>query len=220
MPRKTSMPIDRYKPMAQKGPAPTRSVMSEARKSWVRLSQVEIIEYNHHGDFIDTIHPDATDLRLKYKEMIPEDGDNIVIYFIARHGGRIGIVLSDFTSKELDAFELMIAKLVSAARPIVAARDEIVQEGYEQYGDDSNIRLYRDVPRIVIRKGTSREHDKGVLDGPEGDAAPLWHRGNPNGIPGAVRGSVAERDPFDGGPEDDDEEDGEPSGVRQVGEPF
>ena len=86
MPRKTSMPIDRYTPMIapgmRRGQGRARSTMSKARRMWLRLSTVEVVEYNHFGDFIDTIHPDAADLRMKYKSTLPEDGDDFVLYFV------------------------------------------------------------------------------------------------------------------------------------------
>lgn len=224
MPRKTSMPIDRYTPMIapgmRRGQGRARSTMSKARRMWLRLSTVEVVEYNHFGDFIDTIHPDATDLRMKYKDNLSEDGDDFVLYFVKPNRKTFSIRVTDMTLPELDLFQEFLNRVIDKARPVVAVKDEIVQEGYDRYGDDTNIRLYREVPRIVTRQGSLDEHGEGVQDGPEGDDAPLQGGGDSTGGPGEHRSELVEPDEGDGGTEDNSEKDRKFARIREVGSPF
>lgn len=78
--------------------------------------------------------------------------------------GTVGMDLSALTSQELEAFRQAILIATEASKPVVETLDQKAMND-EQAGDDSNTRLYRGLPRLVIRPGTLGPHDPSLLLG-------------------------------------------------------
>src|SRR5690606_6161238 len=112
--------------------------------------------------------------------------------------------LTALTHEEFVLFKEIVTMALDMAEPIILERDRKAQHAFDN-GDDSFARVYRQVPRLVVRQRPVGADDQGVHDGPEGDA-PGAGGGEPSG--GGVRGGgaeLADGQPQDRGPQDDGE---------------
>ena len=125
--------------------------MSEGRRAWTSVSGIEIIEYDKPGIFKAGISESYTGMRDKYAELVGTDEDEIQLT-LKTNKANVYVNLSSLTEAELNAIQKVINIAIDKALPIVRARDQIVKEMYDEYGDDSQLRLYRDVPKVFTRK--------------------------------------------------------------------
>lgn len=89
--------------------------------------------------------------------------------------------LSGMTTEELEATRQFFNHLFNLVDPVVRERDKVANDAYENEGDDSYTRLYRDVPQFVVRERPQREYSQGIHDGPEDDAPLLRGDGSSDG---------------------------------------
>lgn len=85
-----------------------------------------------------------------------EAGHDVVVRMRAQNRV-VSAKLSDMTRDELAATKEFWDISFAQAQSIVEARDRIAQEAFAN-GDDSYHRLYRQVPRILVREGTKFTH--------------------------------------------------------------
>lgn len=105
------------------------------------------------GEFMDGIPEGAVHLVKEYEEVSGHPNGEEVFLNFERDRARFSILLTEMTETELDAFQDFIALVTEAARPIVRAKDQIVKELFDEYGDDSFPRVYRGVPKLHVRQG-------------------------------------------------------------------
>lgn len=167
---------EKYPTMAdiKKGHKKSAPILSR-RRSWILLPNVTVVEHGYPGNFrkflIDEGDKDLFEL---LDSAQPQPGDNEVALEFARGNLKLFIGLTSLTAKELQVFENLVARAISRARPIVEAKDAVAKELYDRHGYDSDLRIYRDVPKLYVRKGAESEYDKGVLVRSRGDAEGSW----------------------------------------------
>lgn len=132
---------------------------NKGRDSWAQLNGTEFTLFVGDGD--------------------PENDDHIEtpgipsVRVLIRNGNRAPtpITLSNMTANELEVMRLFWERAISTARPICAALDERAQDNLQggTDDDDSLLRLYRPVPRLIVRNGHEPTHRAGLLVGPESD---------------------------------------------------
>lgn len=130
-----------------------------------------------------------------------EPGPTIRLSF-PKNGRILNYTLTSLTSEELALFRELMNLALDLAEPIVEQRDKAAQDAYEN-GDDSFVRIYRQVPRLVVRDGALRANSgslrKRSEDSPEGPGAG-------DAGPGRLRGvghELVDGEPKDGGAQDD-----------------
>lgn len=92
------------------------------------------------------------------------DKGRLDAHLLVRHSkAKIGtmVCLSDLTMDELLAVREFIDIALANTAPTVEERDREADETYDQ-GDDANRRLYRAVPRILVREG-EKYSDRPIL---------------------------------------------------------
>ena len=80
--------------------------------------------------------------------------DHDVVVRLSCKRGLVSIKLTSCTGDELNALKEFWDIAFANAQPIVELRDKIAQEAMEHDGDDSYTRLYRPLPRVVVREGS------------------------------------------------------------------
>jgi hypothetical protein len=138
--------------------------MSENRAAWVRTA-TGVLAYQRYL-------PGEED---HDKEL----GPNIVLYIPVPGRRPTTINLTAMTLPELEAVKEFLDFIIEEARPVVAERDRIANEAYEQ-GDDSFVRVYRDAPQLIIRSRYEHKQHQGVPDGSEDVSAGSGGDGSPD----------------------------------------
>lgn len=70
---------------------------------------------------------------------------------------------SAMTEVELKATREFFTHLFDLADPIVRERDKVAHDANDQ-GDDSYVRVYRDLPQFVIREREERQDSEGIRE--------------------------------------------------------
>ena len=170
-----------------------RGKMTVARRSWVSIDNLTLVELAHPDPvFIASLQ--EGDLRDSYVESIDQDREGVRLD-IRTGSARLSLPLDGYTVPELLVMRYFISRVIESALPTAMARDKIAQEAYDEYGDDSHLRLYRRVPKVSYRKGDVAAHSQGLLGGPE-DAAELADGGGDHAGAGLRDdgGGMVERD--------------------------
>jgi len=189
--------------------------MNAARRAWLRLDRLLVVVYRFPGSFLGELPEGARQVD-EYAPLIDEYGDEVTLTFVQGRQ-RFSVNLTNFTAQELLAFENFITATIARARPVTIARDRIVQEVYDEQGDDSFTRLYRTVPELYVRKGEVGQYSTGVQRGPQ-DAAEVPGTGYVvTPVLGVVDRQMAERDARDLLAADDGAEADLAAGVQPVG---
>lgn len=96
---------------------------------------------------------------------VPESDDGthqrILISLIGRYKN-VTFDLTSLTEVELAAFRETILIATDAAKPIVELLDQKARDD-ELNGDDSDTRLYRGIPTVVVRKGALKQYSEELL---------------------------------------------------------
>lgn len=98
---------------------------------------------------------------------VPDSNDETyqrVMLTLSRQYSQVTIDLTGLTVVELQAFRETVLIATDVALPIVEALDQKARDD-ELNGDDSDNRLYRGLPTVVVRKGALREYSEGLLLG-------------------------------------------------------
>lgn len=139
----------------------------------------------------------------------PEDeerkGEQRVVLTLVRgasgSNNSVTIDLTALTREELLAFRETVAIATEVAEPLVVKRDQDAMERMDA-GDDSDPRIYRGLPTMVVRAGALREYDQGVLGRRQDVLSGIGYNKLPgNGVPGPGS-SVDESVQEDAGTED------------------
>ena len=88
----------------------------------------------------------------------------IILSIMHGKGTNVAIDLTHLTLAELIAFRETVAIATEVAEPIVRQRDLEAQEKAEN-GDDSDDRIYRAVPTVVVRERALNSYNESVLNG-------------------------------------------------------
>jgi hypothetical protein len=185
------MPRSRYRPGLRNNKY-RKGKFAEERTAWVDTAL---------GQLILMIYPEITDLE---EDEITESGPTVKILIPRYTGTTVYWDLTHLTSEELEATKQFMDLAFETARPIVEERDRIANEAFSR-GDDSFSRVYRAVPKLVVRPRQEREHSEGVLDGPS-DVPPSGESDLGPGADGGVRragGELADEGQVQGSTEDD-----------------
>lgn len=97
------------------------------------------------------------------------DKERLDAHMLVRHAkAKVGtmVCLTDLTMDELLAVKEFIEIALANAAPTVEERDREADTNYVK-GDDTNRRIYRAVPRILIREGKKYTHRPQLLRGYE-----------------------------------------------------
>ena len=191
----------KYTPMRSDKPKQRASgSLTTSRKAWTTLNNLKVTIFSLHDEkFTDELPEELKD---KYSKFVGDD--DVVTIQLSTGFKSFGVSLTNFTGEELAVFKEMFNHAIELAAPVVAARDAITQEAYDEFDDDSFDRLYREVPRVLVRKGDGGEHDSRLLDRLAGTGA-MVQRGRAPREAGSIDG------PVDHGDEGRDEaEDTEP----------
>lgn len=109
------------------------------------------------------LHVTGMEMVLLLEANLKDEG-RLDAHLLVRHAkAQIGtmVCLSDLTMDELLAVREFIDIALTNAAPTVEERDRKADETYDQ-GDDADRRLYRAVPRILVREG-EKYTDRPVL---------------------------------------------------------
>lgn len=138
------------------------SKVSENKLAWVKLSNVTISFFRQGGEFFEGL-PEGSPQVEQYREFTEGDGDQIVLT-VDTHKSLVSIPLSELTAGELRVLGNFMNTAINQALPVAEARDRISQEVLNDYDDDSNTRVYRGVPELLVRKGKGGEYNQGVWE--------------------------------------------------------
>lgn len=170
----------------------TKGQFDPARFAWT---------LNNIGEFMILVNP---------VEDGSQAGPSVRIFSpIARRNYNVSWDLTGLTEDELVALKQIFDTAFEWALPVVQQRDKDAADAFER-GDDSQIRVYRQVPQLVFRKRPEQEYGQSVLHRPE-NVSPVDDDGStdPGSDSDGVLGSgdgVAERDEGVLEPEDDGSE--------------
>lgn len=168
--------------------------ISKSRYAWIQtyIGQFVLMRYEEPEDLPEEDAPKGS----------AEPGPTIRLMLPNRRGKSIYFNLTALTHRELMLLKRLFDMAFEQAEPIVKMRDKAADDAFER-GDDSFIRVYRQVPRLVIRKGAVGSDRQGVYDRPE-DVPPGSEQGG--GDAGRVPGDgdeLADGESSGGGPQDD-----------------
>lgn len=152
-----------------------RGIYVESRHAWVNtiLGQLALYIYEEGTEIAEnTIEPGPT-----VKVLIPR-----------YKGPTVHWDFSALTLEELTELRKFFDVAFDAAEPVVRMRDKAAADALAE-GNDSFSRVYRQVPKLVVRQRAKREHGEGVQYGPE-DV--LESSGLNGGSSGGVRGPSGE----------------------------
>lgn len=121
---------------------------SKSRIAWMNPEQMEVVLYEsrHGDDGYEAFYEDLPDFYLSIKKT---------------GKAPTTIRLSNFTTEELDLLGEFFQLAIEKARPNCIERDARAKKEFED-GDDSQFRLYRDVPKIFERPRSERPDDQGI----------------------------------------------------------
>ena len=179
--------------------------MSKNKWAWVRLyfGVFQIwADYSEKEDGTKT--DEVIDLKMMY--VVP--------------GGRRQPVtwnLTACTEEELIALKHLWDTAIEWALPVARQRDKEARDAFAN-GDDSHVRIYREVPQLVYRSGPEHQYGEGVQHGPEDAAGVPRDSADPSRGVRDVRPDVAEPDTGNGEPQNDGPEVDLTPELRQVGE--
>lgn len=128
--------------------------MSDNRIAWLRtmIGQFVILEYE------DELASDKREIGPDIRLMLTRPTGRAILYNFTA-----------LTAAELEETRKFFNLLFDKAEPVVKLRDKVAEDAYAS-GDDSYIRIYRDVPQFVVRERPVRKDSKGVRLRSEGDA--------------------------------------------------
>lgn len=175
------------------------SKVAEGKLAWVRVNTISVSFFRSVSEFLDGL-PKGSKQAEEYKPLTEGDGDQIVLT-VETYNSLSTIPLSEMTVAELKTLQLFIDTAISEALPIAEARDRISEEVLNDYGDDSNARVYRAVPELSVRKGKGGEHNTSLWKRLEGTEAVLRFPGQRRQL-ADDSSEVADSDASDGGTQD------------------
>lgn len=138
-------------------------------------------------------------------EATKEPGPTVKVLIPRHKGPTVHWDLTALTMEELDMLREFFRVAFDTAEPIVRERDRMAQDALAE-GNDSFSRVYRQVPQLVVRPRTEREHGESVLDRsedvPESDTDGRDDSSTPGGVRGPG-GELADDGTSDSGGQDD-----------------
>jgi hypothetical protein len=132
--------------------------MSETREAWIDMPRFSAILFEGYSE-------DTREWKEAQGHKILEyDPDLPPVKIEIRYPGRRNSVtfnLTGMTAQELEEFKKFWDYAFEKARPICESLDEKAKEAYDN-GDDAYARLYRTIPRFIIRQRSESEHGTGI----------------------------------------------------------
>jgi hypothetical protein len=147
----------------------------------------------------------------------PELGPDVLLYLRYRmnYTSTMYIDLTKLTEGELDAFKQMVLDTIELARPIVQHRDKVDQDNYND-GNDSDPRIYRQVPQLIRRPWAVGIDPQSVLQRLEDIPQRAGNDRTPLDPDGVERRPMVKPDTQGGEPQDDAAPTDESEGVREL----
>lgn len=119
------------------------------------LGQMVGLIHNNHEESDPLADPEQ-------EPITPEYGPEIFLILPQPNRAAVKWHLTKLTLDELKVTRQLLNLLFDLAEPICDERDRIANHAYENEGDDSFLRVYRDVPQFVIRERALESNYKGV----------------------------------------------------------
>lgn len=145
------MPERRFRPGHRSNPqARGTGKLSDRRYAWLSttIGQFVIMYFDENNE-----------------DNLDEETGPTIRLFLPRHGGRpISFNFTALTHEEFVLLKQFFDILFELAEPVVLERDRVAQDAAAE-GDDSFARLYRAVPRLVVRERTIRKDGSGISSG-------------------------------------------------------
>lgn len=138
-------------------------------------------------------------------------GQRVILSITHGVNKTVRIDLTALTYPELLALRETINIATEVAEPICQSLDNKAAEKMNHDGDDSDERIYRPLPTVVVRKGTLREYDQGILDRRKDVLSGVQYQLLPGGRPKGFGSNLDNREEDDSVAEDDAPSNGEPS---------
>ncbi len=174
--------------------------VSENKLAWVKINTITMSFFRQDGEFLEGL-PESEDIRAEYRGYTEDDGDQMVLT-VETYNSLSSIPLSEMTYNELMTLKMFVSTAIDEALPVASVRDRLSQEALDDYGDDSNARIYRSVPELFVRKGKGGEYNQSIWERSAGSYAMVKFPGRARQLPDDD-GAVAQRHEGDGIPEDD-----------------
>jgi hypothetical protein len=131
-----------------------------------------------------------------------EPGPTVKVLIPRYKGPTVHWDLSALTMEELTELREFFNVAFDTAEPVVRMRDKVAADALAE-GNDSFARVYRQVPKLVVRQRKKREHSEGVQHGPEDVLEGGGVDGSSSGGVRGPSGELADGGTSEGGPEDD-----------------
>lgn len=136
--------------------------MSENRIMWLET---------FIGQFVVLMYPEGfRDESDDVPAIKTEPGPTIRLMIPGKTRQPVYFTFTALTSEELASLRELFNRMFDMVEPIVEHRDKAAQDAYDQ-GDDTITRLYRQVPRLIVREGAIREHSISLRERPSGPPA-------------------------------------------------
>lgn len=148
------------------------------------------------GNMVLMVYPEGHESGSK-----TEAGETVRILIPRPGRAAVSLDLTHLTEQELDLLQEFFTLAFETARPVARHRDKDAQDAFAR-GDDSFSRIYRQVPRMVVRERKERTDGQGVQHGSEDVSVGDGDPGGPTGVRGAL-GQMADNEPEQGEPQDD-----------------
>ena len=137
-----------YKPGEQRDWRYRGGRMSENKVAWLDYSQGQVLLFVNENE-------------------VQSDHDVILHFFTYRGKRPFTLPLTSLTKEELDKLKELIDFAHTWAEPITEERDKVAQDAFDK-GDDTIARVYRQVPKLVVRQRPGDEHSKRLPIRPDG----------------------------------------------------
>lgn len=136
----------------------TEGKMSPNRLAWLGtyIGQFVLMYYRTPEETEDSDHVES------------EPGPTLRLMLPQQRGRAFIFNITALTHVELLKLKELFDMMFEIAEPIVKERDQAAQDAFQR-GDDSFVRLYRPVPRLVVRPRTLTADGEGVLQRPDDD---------------------------------------------------
>lgn len=127
--------------------------MGDARFMWLRTNLGQFVAQRYENENPEPEEDEHDD---------PELGPTYVLILPRMSGRPVRFNLTSLTEEELTLTRQFFETLFDLALPVVRHRDKVAQHAADQ-GDDSYVRIYRQVPQFIERKGPLGQDDQRLL---------------------------------------------------------
>ena len=136
---------------------PPEGRISKNRFAWLRTAIGQFVVMRYAQD-------DRTDDDVKNDR---EVGDTYTLVIPLQGRRPVTLNITALTYIEFQKTRQLFNLLFDLAEPVIRERDKVAQDAFAN-GDDSYTRVYREVPKLIVRERQERTDLQGVQYGPSG----------------------------------------------------